>query len=340
MDLFIESRPHIKTKDTTNIIMSDVLIAMTFLVFLGFLYFGIKALIITFVTSIVCYGLELSCLSAKNKCFSVPDISSIVTGFIIALMMPANISLYVPITASVFSILIVKQCFGGFGQNIFNPAAGGIAFATLCWPDLLFAYPASDIINKSEFVSENVAYFLKLGGYPKISLVDMLLGKQPGPIGTVHILVIISCVTWLIVRKSVHWPSIAGFVFSCAVISFLFPRLYSNRMLSVAYELLSGSLLFGAVFMITDPVTAPKYSIAKTVYGVLIGILTMIFRYFGGFSQGICFAILLGNSMSFSLDRVIYKYFATNRQEITQNQEKNQEKNQENIQKLFDGEQI
>ncbi len=313
MQLFTESKPHIKSKDTTNVIMSDILIAMMFLVVLSFLYFGIRALIIIVLCIFVCFSLDVFCVSQKNKSVTIPDISSIVTGLIIAFMMPANVPLYVPVTACFFGILIAKQCFGGFGQNIFNPAAAGISFVTLCWPNLLFTYPIPDITNKTEFVSQNVAYFLKLGGYPKISVIDMLLGKQPGPIGTVHILVIISCVMWLIIRKSVYWPSVLSFVFSCLVICLLFPRLHFNRLSCVAYELLSGSLLFGAVFMITDPVTAPKYSIAKIIYGFIVGVLTMLFRYFGGFSQGICFAILLGNSISFSLDRFIYKYFAFNK---------------------------
>ena len=312
MQLFTEKKPHIKSKDTTNIIMADVLIAMMFLVVLSFLYFGIRALIIILTSVVTCYILDVIAFSIKNKMFIVADMSSIVTGVIISLLMPANIPLYVLITCCVFSILIIKQCFGGLGQNIFNPAAGGVAFATLCWPDLIFTYPIPEIAAKSESIAQNVCYTLKLGGHPTITIMDMLLGKQPGPIGTVHILVIISCVTWLIIRRAVYLPSIVSFILSAAFIAFLFPRIHSARLLSVAYELFSGSLLFGCVFMVTDPVTAPKYSVAKTIYGAIIGVLTMVFRYFGGFSQGLYFAILLGNSISFSLDRLTYKDYNSN----------------------------
>lgn len=307
MQLFTEQKPHIKSKDTTNIIMADILIAMMFLVVLSFLYFGIRALIIILTSVATCYILDVIAASVRSKMFIITDMSSIVTGVIMSLLMPANIPLYVLITSCVFSILIIKQCFGGIGQNIFNPAAGGVAFVTLCWPDLMFTYPIPEIAAKSESVAQNVCYTLKLSGHPTISVIDMLLGKQPGPIGTVHILVIISCVIWLIIRRAVYLPSIISFICSVVFIAFLFPRIHSARLLSVVYELFSGSLLFGCVFMITDPVTAPKYSVAKTIYGAIIGIVTMIFRYFGGFSQGLCFAILLGNSISFSLDRLTYK---------------------------------
>ncbi len=310
--LFIESRPHIKSSDTTNVIMSDVLIAMIFLVVLSFLYFGSRALLVILVSVLTCFVLETLLISIRKKSFIVPDISSIVTGVIIGLLMPANVPLYVPIVASVFSISIVKQCFGGLGQNIFNPAAGGLAFIAFCWPKELFTYPVPDIAIKTDMISTNVCETLKLGGYPNIQIIDMLLGKQPGPMGSVHILVIISCVIWLIMRRSVYWPSILSFLVSCFCVSFIFPRIHSARVLSVVYEFCSGSLLFGAVFMITDPVTSPKYNLSKIVYGALIGVLTMIFRYYGGFSQGIYFAILLGNSISFSLDKVMYKYFNSN----------------------------
>lgn len=308
MQLFTQVGPHIKSKDTTNIIMSDILIAMIFLIVLSFLYFGLRSITIISTSIITCYVLDIISILLRNQSFTIFDISSVVTGLIIALLMPANIPIYVVITACIFSILIVKQCFGGLGQNIFNPAAGGVAFITLCWPDLLFTYPLPEIASETEIFTQNVCDTLKLGGYPNIQITDMLLGKQPGPIGTVHILVIISCVTWLIVRKAVYWPCIFSFIVSCSVISLLFPRIHSARLLSVVYELFSGSLLFGAVFIISDPVTAPKYKIAKTLYGAIIGILTMCFRYFGSFSQGICFAVLLGNSISFSLDRLTYKY--------------------------------
>ena len=309
MKLFNESRPHIKSKDTTNIIMTDILIAMIFLVILSFLYFGSRALLIIFVSVVISYFLDLICVSIRKKAFSLPDISSIVTGTIIALLMPAKVPMYVVISSCVFGVLIAKQCFGGLGQNIFNPAAAGVAFSSLCWPDLMFIYPVPDIAVETGIMSESVCYILKLGAHPNISIIDMLLGKQPGPIGTVHILVIISCVMWLIIRKSIYWPKILSFVISCVTIAVIFPRIHSARFLSVVYELFSGSLLFGAVFMITDPVTAPKYNISKIFYGAIIGVLTMIFRYIGGFSQGICFSILIANSLSFSLDKIIYKYW-------------------------------
>lgn len=309
MKLFNESKPHIRSKDTTNIIMSDILIAMLFLAILSFLYFGSRSLLIIFVSVVICYLLDIFCVSLRNKMFILPDISSIVTGVIIALLMSAQVPMYIVISACVFGILITKQCFGGLGQNIFNPAAAGIAFASLCWPELMFIYPVPDIGSETGVISQSACSTLKLKAHPDISIIDMLFGKQPGPIGTVHILVIISCVMWLIIRKSVYWPKILSFIVSCAVISFLFPRIHSARLISVIYELFSGSLLFGAVFMITDPVTAPKYNIAKIFYGTIIGILTMIFRYIGGFSQGICFAILIANSLSFSLDKIIYKHW-------------------------------
>ena len=306
MNLFMENKPHIRSKDSSNIIMSDILIAMAFLVVLSFLFFGIRPLYIILSSVIICYILDTTCISLRKKRFFASDLSSIITAVIISLLMPATIPLYVPITASAFSILIIKQCFGGLGQNIFNPAAGGVAFAALCWPDQIFKYTITDIVSTTDFLVPSALSSLKYGKYPVIEILDMLIGKQPGSIGTIHILVILSCLIWLIIRKSIYFPSIVSFLATCAIIAFIFPRIHSNRMMSVIYELLSGSLLFGCIFIMTDPVTSPKHNCAKILYSIIIGILTMIFRYYSDLEQGICFAILLGNSIAFSLDKLSF----------------------------------
>ena len=150
---------------------------------------------------------------------------------------------------------------------------------------------------------QNPVFVLKVGGIPTNSLSEMLLGNYPGPMGATNILVLLACLCYLIYRGTVRWQLPISFLASCAAVVLLFPRESTDRIQSLLYELMSGLLLFAAVFLLSDPVTRPKRDSALIVYGIFAGIITMFCRYSGGFEESVTFAILLANAVMPAIDR-------------------------------------
>ena len=210
------------------------------------------------------------------------------------------------VVAAVFGVAVAKQPFGGVGENIFNPAAAGMAFAIVCWPTDVFTYPVPferiPLLLSPDTVlryGTSPAKALALGGLPASTLLDTLMGNVPGPMGCTGILVLFTCLLFLAVRRSVHvLPSLA-FLAGAAAMAVLIPRAGG---LAAAYELMCGMLPFAAVFMINDPVTSPKRSLPMLVYGAMTGVISILFRHLGSYEESVIFAILVMNSAVWMLD--------------------------------------
>lgn len=307
MQLIPRNAPHIRHSDNPKTLMGDVVLTLLPFYVMGVCFYGLRVLVAMLLSVAVCWLCDLLCCLLRSRPFNFRDFSSVVTGLIIPLMMPASIPYYVVALAGVFAIVAVKHPFGGTGENLFNPAAGGLAFAAACWSDKMSSYPAvftdlplwdtSGVITVTE-----TAHTLKMGGLPSSDLSDMLLGLVAGPVGAVSILVLLACLVYLALRRTVPLVQPVCFLAAAALMAFLFPRADFSRAASVAYELMSGSLVFGAVFMLNDPVTSPKRRAARALYGFVAGVVAMLFRYFGGFDQGFVFALLLMNALSEEFD--------------------------------------
>lgn len=304
MKLQYNSPPHIRSKESNFTVMGDVLIVLVPLYMMAFYYYGSRALILGLVSLLNCLLIDVVCTLMAGKKVGLLDLSPIVTGLLIPLMLPASIPYYIVLIAGLFAIAVVKHPFGGLGQNIFNPAAAGIAFAALTWPTEVFSYPIpTEFIPDSVFrLGASPAAALKLGATPNFSFADMILGNFTGPMGATHILVLMTCLIFLVTRKSVSWKTSLAFLSSVAAVAFLFPRVNAGRMASVGYELMSGAVVFAAVFLINDPTTGPKRESSKVVYAILCGAVTMLFRYAGGFEEGVFFAVLLLNAFAWPID--------------------------------------
>ena len=301
--------------------MSDAIILLLVLCVLAFLYYGLRALLVCAVSVLAAVAADLVCVLLRGRRPNPRDLSAVVTGLVIALMMPATISFTAVATAAVFAIAIVKHPFGGTGSNLFNPAAAGFSFAAICWPVQVFSYPlpfdriplwgqaasSGQLVYQAGEMSvrlyQNPVFVLKVGGIPTNSLSEMLLGNYPGPMGATNILVLLACLCYLIYRGTVRWQLPISFLASCAAVVLLFPRESTDRIQSLLYELMSGLLLFAAVFLLSDPVTRPKRDSALIVYGIFAGIITMFCRYSGGFEESVTFAILLANAVMPAIDR-------------------------------------
>ncbi|MCI8443175.1 MAG: RnfABCDGE type electron transport complex subunit D [Provencibacterium sp.] len=296
--------PHIRGRDSNKTMMDDVLIVLAAIYLMACYYYGARAAVLGLFSLLVAILCDIVCKLLMGEQLSLRDHSSAVTALLIPLLLPASVSYTTVATAVVFALVVVKYPFGGVGNNLFNPAAGGIAFVCICFPREVFGYPTPlepiEIFGKFEGrLLYSAAYTLKAGGIPTGGdFMEMLLGNVAGPMGATNALVVCACLLYLIVRRTVHWQAPVCFLLTCALYAYLFPRVAISSWLSVMYELFSGYLILGAIFMLTDPVTSPKRAIATALYAVFAGGVTMLFRQFGGFEESFAFSLLLCNAVA------------------------------------------
>ena len=227
------------------------------------------------------------------------DLCAVFTGTAIALMMPPTVPYYVPALACVFAEFAVKIPFGGSMKTPVVPAAAGFAFACVCFPGEVFSFPVSGTSATGQFVSgTSLAGMLRKSSslhLDPVSVSDILTGSVSGPMGTACAVVLLGCVVFLILRRPRAFLSCFGFILACCVSALLFPRVNTGALASLILEICSGSLLFAAVFFVTDPATSPKKPVYALLYGVYSGVLCMLTRYFGIYEEGVCFAVIIAN---------------------------------------------
>jgi Na+-translocating ferredoxin:NAD+ oxidoreductase RnfD subunit len=306
--------PYVKSEFTVSSMMRSVLLALLALLIVPVIHYGLRPLIlagVSVLTAAFCH--VLFCL-IRGTGISLTEISVLVTGLMIPMLLPLNAPLWLVCAASAFAVLVVREPFGGFGRNPFNPAAAGAAFAALCWPQQVFSYfdpskPASfPPFGAASFrTAPSPAAVLKQGFKPDILPLNMLWGIFPGPLGTTGILVIGACAVLLFLMKAAKPEAAVCFLCTAALAAALFPRILCSPLTSVKYELLSGSLFFCSVFMVTDPVTSPRTFPGRCLYGAFAGAMTMVFRRFGVYEQGACFALLIANAAAPLMDSAVFR---------------------------------
>ena len=310
MQLIQRNAPHIRHSDNPKTLMGDMILALLPLYVIGVCFYGIRVLVTMAFSVLGCWLCDMLCSLLRCRFFNFRDLSGIVTGLIIPLMMPASVPFYVVLVSGVFAIAVVKHPFGGTGENLFNPAAAGMAFAAACWPQKVFAYPLPFTTlplwnTEGVLTAPSTAYILKVGGLPSADLGDMLLGLVAGPVGAASILVLLACLVYLAVRRTIPLVQPVCFLAAVALMAFAFPRADISRVHSVIYEMMSGTLVFGAVFMLGDPVTSPKRPASRALYGFVAGVVTMLFRHFGTYDHGFAFALLIMNALAEEFDRLV-----------------------------------
>jgi len=294
--------PFLRSDDTTKSIMTDMLVALCFPVAFACYLYGVQVIWRVLFAGFCCYFADLAATLLSRKKSISAGMSSFVTGAILALLLPANVDFKILLSGCAFAIIVAKETFGGIGNNIFNPAAAGLAFVTVVYSDQIFWYPQP--FAAEEALTRSLSYVLKFGGIPSASATDMFIGNVCGPMGATNTIIIACCFVFLALRRTVSARISITYVITVSVIALIFPRVSCTPLESIAYELGSGYIVFAAVFMLTDPVTATKHSFSKHLYAITAGVLTMIFRHLGGYEQGVCFAILLVNALSHSFDRL------------------------------------
>ncbi len=304
--------PFVKRDESVATMMRDMIVALLFLQILPVVYSGFRVVTMTLITVLACGVGEIIFGLISTREISINEFSWVVTGMIIAMLMPVNAPMWLPVVAALFAILVAKGPFGSVGNTPFNPAAAGVAFVTVCWPDKVFAYydcTQSTVLPlfadcNVETVASSAAV-LKNGVRPNLLPLQLFWEQVPGPIGATAAMVILACGLYIFLKRTANWQITVCFLAAVAIYAAFFPRIMCSPLVSVKYELLSGSILFCSVFMITEPSTAPRTATGRCIYGALAGILLMLFRNYGAYEQGACFMILLMNAVSPCIDHVI-----------------------------------
>ena len=313
MKLSVASSPHLTSPVGTARLMRDVLIALVPALAMAVYFFGPRALVLTAVSVAACELFEWGYRKLMKKSNTLGDLSAAVTGVLIAFVCPVTLPYWVIIVGDFFAIVVVKQLFGGLGKNFLNPALAGRAFMMLCrpvemttwadpgpgsWPGVL---SAADAVTGATPLSADLMHG---GVLPNIELLDMFVGNIGGCIGEVSALMLILGGIYLIWRGVIRITVPASFIATVAVLTVIFPLGGNDRIQWMLYELLGGGLMLGAFFMATDYVTSPANKRAEVIYGVGCGVLTVFIRYFGGYPEGVSYAILLMNVCAWFLDKV------------------------------------
>ena len=305
----ISSSPHIHTKVSTQAIMRDVLIALTPALIGSVCFFGFRALTITAFSVLCCFLFEKLWCHYRKVSDKTYDLSACVTGVLLAYVCPPTIAYWQIAIGAFFAIIVVKMLFGGIGKNIFNPALASRAFL-FSWPVAMSTWVRvgwenrAGIFSTADIVtSATPLAAMHQGQLPDISVWDLFIGKVGGCIGETSALLLLIGLVYLLVRKVIAIRIPLCYIGTVAVLTFLFPQ-GNDRFAWMFCQLFSGGLFLGAIFMATDYVTSPITKLGQIIYAIGCGILTVVIRYFGGYNEGVSYAILVMNACVVLLDRL------------------------------------
>lgn len=286
----VSSSPHVRNKITTQSIMFDVAIAMIPASVYGVWQFGMHALLVLIATVVACVLSEYVYEKLMKKPITISDGSAVATGMILALNMPPQIPLWMPCLGGVFAIIVVKQLYGGLGQNWMNPALAARCFLLISFAGKMttFTEPFSDAVASATPLAQ-----LKAG--ETVDVMAMFVGRIPGTIGEVSVIALLIGAAYLVWRRVISLRIPLTYIATVAV----FAAIYSGfDMYYVAAHICGGGLIFGAFFMATDYVTSPITPKGQYVFGICLGLLTALFRIFGGSAEGVSYAIIFCNILT------------------------------------------
>ncbi|MBO5944431.1 MAG: RnfABCDGE type electron transport complex subunit D [Clostridia bacterium] len=292
--LHVSLSPHIHSSNSTQKTMLDVIIALVPASIAAVILFGIPALIVIAVCVVSAVAGEALFNLAVKKEQTVGDLSAVVTGLILALNLPANVPLWQAAVGSLFAIIIVKGIFGGLGKNIVNPAIAARVFMLIAFGSMTAA-----VFPEGMDSASGATPLSDLANDQTVNLMDLFLGKCGGALGETCALALLIGGIYLIVRKVITWHIPVAFIGT----TFLFTLAVEGGNLETTLAwVLSGGLMIGAFFMATDYVTSPSTAKGKVIFGIGAGVITVLIRFWGGYPEGVSFAILLMNIVNPYID--------------------------------------
>ncbi len=298
--LIVSSSPHFNGKRTTQNIMLDVIIGLAPAMLASIVYFGVKAAAVILTCVASCVLSEFLCRKVMKRPQTVGDLSCVVTGVLLALNLPATIHPLIAVFGSVVAIVVVKQMFGGIGQNFVNPALTARIILMNSFPARMthWVAPFDYAATADSITTATPLGILKEGGGELPSYLDLFLGKTGGCLGETCALAILIGGIYLIARRVISPVIPVTYLATAAVFSLLFGR-------DPIFDLLSGGLMLGAFFMATDYTTSPLYFWGRVVFAIGCGALTLVIREFGSLPEGVSYSILLMNILTPLIERYI-----------------------------------
>lgn len=306
--LVVSSTPHVRSNDSVQKIMLDVIIALAPACIAGIILHNnsLNAALAVAISIVACVLFEGAFQKLTKQTVTISDLSAVVTGLLLAMNLPETSPWWMPIVGAFFAIIVAKQVFGGLGQNFINPALAGRAF-------LLAAYPTSMTGSSAfgparfEAVADAATYATPLTaikeGSGAIDIVSGFLGNTGGTIGETCALLLILGGIYLIVRKVISWRIPVTYIATVFILMLIFGRNGAGDFMGAVNELFIGGLMLGAFFMATDYASSPVTPVGQLIMGVGCGILTVIIRLWGGYPEGVSYSILLMNLCVPLIDR-------------------------------------
>ncbi len=300
--------PSIKDHAGVDTIMLDVLVALTPALLMGAYLFGVRALLLAAVSVMSCMGFEALYCKLMKRPNTIGDLSACVTGLLLAMSLPVTAPYWAPVLGGAFAIVVVKQFYGGLGKNFMNPALAG-RMLLLSFPGMMTSWTEAlvrpGLLNAADAVSAATPMaYLHVGKLPPYSLGQMLLGQHGGAMGEVAGAMLLLGGVYLLCRRVISWRIPVLFIGTVALLTGLFPPAGQQGLDWMAYNVFSGGLLLGAIFMATDYATSPVTPRGQMLFGVCCGGLTVVLRTFGSYPDGVGFSILTMNCCVWLLDRI------------------------------------
>lgn len=322
----VSSSPHLRSRDTVTGIMLDVIIALLPALAASVILFGFQALLLTAVCVASCVATEAISRRLMKRGSSIGDLSAVVTGILLAFNLPVSLPLWMAVIGCIFAIVVVKQFFGGIGQNFVNPALAGRIMLMMSFPSQMSVWTkplmgkaadaavttATPMASLTQALQSGInADSLKEANLP--TLLEMFIGQRQGSMGEICAAALLIGFLYLLIRRVIT-PVIPLVYIGTVALLMLFAGGFNLQF--VAYELLGGGLLLGAIFMATDYTTSPITTKGKIIYAVGCGLLTTVIRLFGSLPEGVSFSIILMNILVPHIERLTTpKPFGTAEQE-------------------------
>lgn len=314
LKLIATSSPHIREKTDTRIIMRDVIVAMLPALVIAVWSWGVRPLIATVVSAAGCVFFEWLYRKILHKSSTIGDLSAVVTGMLIAYVVPAGIPYWMLLVGDFFAIFVVKQLYGGIGKNFLNPALAGRAVLLAAYAPAMtrWAAPMTKLgligSTADAVTAPTPMAMMKEGTLAELAstyrLSDMFIGRIGGSIGEVSALMLLVGGAYLLLRKVISWQIPVAYIGTVAVLTFIFPR-GNDPLQWMLYNVLGGGLLLGAIFMATDYATSPVTKKGQLIFGLGCGLLTVMIRYFGSYPEGVCYSILVMNCTTWLIDKYV-----------------------------------